>query len=107
VILEDGAPAHRYQFKQTIYKIKGVQKIMNWQGTPLILMLLSQPRHGSTAYNFSNGTPAIRRQGRGHGWNELRQEHIHQWIERLIHHIQVIIDQKEAMNIRKAEKRKG
>jgi hypothetical protein len=46
---------------------RGSRRSWIGQGTPLILMVLSQPGHASNGVQVLEGHPKIRRQGRRHG----------------------------------------
>lgn len=95
IVLEDGAPAHRHRFQQTIYDIKGVQKIMDWPGNSPDLNAIEPAWPWLKRRTTSRGAPRDKKTGKQawmKAWNDLPQEHIQQWIERLIRHIQEVIN---------------
>lgn len=95
IILKDGAPAHRHRFQQTMYDIKGVQKIMDWPGNSPDLNTIKPAWPWLKQRTTSRGAPRDKKTGKEvwiKAWNDLPQVHIQQWIERLIRHIQEVID---------------
>jgi transposase len=78
-----------------MYDIKGVQKIMDWPGNSPDLNAIEPAWPWLKRRITSRGAPRDKKTGKEvwiKAWNDLPQVHIQQWIERLIRHIQEVID---------------
>ncbi|BCR99663.1 uncharacterized protein AKAW2_50005S [Aspergillus luchuensis] len=94
IILEDGAPAHRHHFQNTVYSIFGIQKILDWPGNSPDLNAIEAAWPWMKRRTTSRGAPRDKKTAEEawfKAWEELSQEKIQHWIERLMRHIQEII----------------
>ncbi|GFF59718.1 predicted protein [Aspergillus udagawae] len=64
IVLEDGAPAHRHRFQQTMYDIKGVQKIMDWPGNSPDLNAIEPAWPWLKRRTTSRGAPRDKKTGK-------------------------------------------
>ncbi|OJZ80204.1 hypothetical protein ASPFODRAFT_148152, partial [Aspergillus luchuensis CBS 106.47] len=94
IILEDGAPAHSHHFQHTIYNIYDIQKFLDWPGNSPDLNAIECAWPWMKRRTTSRGAPRDKKTAEEawiKAWNELPQEKIQHWIERLMRHIQEII----------------
>ena len=95
IILEDSAPAHCYQIQQHVYKAEDVQKILDWPGNSPDLNAIEPCWAWMKKRTTSRGAPRDKKTGEAEwrqAWADLPQETIQHWIERLIRHIQIVIE---------------
>ncbi|CBF84331.1 hypothetical protein AN2628.2 [Aspergillus nidulans FGSC A4] len=93
-VLEDGAPAHKHHAQRRIYSIHEIEKIFDWPGNSPDLNAIEPCWMWMKKRTTSRGAPRDKKTGKTawiKAWNELPQEKIQGWIERLIRHIQEVI----------------
>lgn len=94
IVLEDGAPSHRHHYQQTIYSRHGVQRMMDWPGNSPDLNAIEPCWPWLKRRTTSRGAPGdtkTARQAWIKAWEDLPQENIQQWIERLMRHVKEVI----------------
>jgi hypothetical protein len=94
VVLEDKAPAHIHHSQQRVYDIHKVQRLLDWPGNSPDLNAIEPCWPFLKRLTTIRGAPRNKKTGKAiwiKAWNELPQEKIQQWIERLIRHIQEVI----------------
>ncbi|CBF87508.1 hypothetical protein AN9381.2 [Aspergillus nidulans FGSC A4] len=92
---EDSAPAHCHRIQQHVYKAEDVQKILDWPGNSPDLNAIEPCWAWMKKRTTSRGAPRDKKTGEAEwrqAWADLPQETIQHWIERLICHIQIVIE---------------
>ena len=93
IVQEDKAPAHAHHAQQRIYDIHNIQRLF-WCGDSPDLNAIEPCWFGMKRATTKKGAPQNRAQAIEiwtQYWNELPQEKIQAWIERIPIHIQEII----------------
>jgi hypothetical protein len=94
LVLEDSAPAHRHWIQERTYELYGIQKMLDWPGNSPDLNAIEPAWPWLKRRTTSRGAPRDKKTCKKawlDAWEDLPQANIQHWIERLIHHIQVII----------------
>lgn len=89
------APAHRHHAQKRVYDLYKVKKILDWPGNSPDLNAVEPCWAWLKKRTTSRGAPRDRKTGKeawNKAWDELPQETIQQWIERLVRHIQLVIE---------------
>ncbi|CBF83503.1 uncharacterized protein ANIA_03048 [Aspergillus nidulans FGSC A4] len=95
IVLEDSVPAHCHRIQQHVYKAEDVQKILDWPGNSPDLNAIEPCWAWMKKRTTSRGAPRDKKTGEAEwrqAWADLPQETIQHWIERLIRHIQIVIE---------------
>lgn len=93
MVQEHKAPAHSHQYQQRVFDIAGVQRLL-WPGNSPDLNAIEPCWPWMKRYTTKKGAPKTRVEAMKawhQAWEELPQERIQEWIERLPRHIEEII----------------
>jgi transposase len=93
IVQEDKAPAHYHYFQQRVFDMYEVQRLL-WCGNSPDLNAIEPTWPWLKRYTTKKGAPKNRAdaiKAWEKGWEELPQEAIQRWIERIPYHIQQII----------------
>lgn len=96
VVQEDRAPAHKHHAQQTVYDLQGVQRLL-WCSNSPDLNAIEPAWLWMKRVTTKKGAPKSRSEAIRKweaAWNDLPQEKIQAWIQRLPAHIRKIIDCK-------------
>jgi hypothetical protein len=105
IVLEDGAPAHKHHAQRRVYDLHEVQKILDWPGNSPDLNAIEPCWMWMKKRTTSRGAPRDKKTGKSawiKAWDELPQEMIQGWIERLMRHVQEVIRLEGATNTKRA-----
>ncbi|KAL1972931.1 hypothetical protein VTN31DRAFT_6473 [Thermomyces dupontii] len=94
VVQEDNAPAHVHFSQQEIYNYYEVQRIL-WPGNSPDLNMIEPAWNWLKRRTTSRGAPVTREEAIRawkRAWNDLPQTTIQGWIERMVRHIQKVIE---------------
>jgi transposase len=93
IVQEDKAPAHDHHYQQHIFDLQKVQRLL-WCGNSPDLNMIEPAWPWMKRRTTRKGAPKSRQEAIRAwkvAWDELPQEAIHKWIERIPHHIEQII----------------
>lgn len=93
LVQEDKAPAHNHQYQQKVFDIAGVNRLL-WPGNSPDLNAIEPCWPWMKRYTTKKGAPKSRTEAVkvwGQAQNDLPQERIQQWIDRIPRHIEEII----------------
>ncbi|KAJ5711662.1 hypothetical protein N7488_005818 [Penicillium malachiteum] len=93
LVQEDKAPAHAHHYQQTIFDAAGVARLL-WCGNSPDLNAIEAAWPYLKRETTKKGAPKTRTEAINiweKKWDEMPQEMIQRWIERIPHHIQQII----------------
>ena len=93
VVQEDKAPAHAHQAQHQIYSAQGITKLL-WPGNSPDLNMIEPSRAHLKRITTKKG--GLKSRGEAEkawvaAWEELQQERIQRWIERIMRHIKEVI----------------
>ena len=93
VIQDDGAPAHAHHYQQTIFDLYKMQRILWCVNSPDLNMIEPCWPHmkGKTTKKGAPKNRTDREKAWREVWQELEQDRIQAWIERIPRHIKEII----------------
>lgn len=93
MVQEDKAPAHAHHMQQTLYDLEGVQRLP-WCGNSPDLNAIEPAWPWLKRRTTRKGAPKTRKEAIAkwqQAWDELPQEEIQRWIERIPRHVEEII----------------
>ena len=109
LVQDDNAPSHAHHYQQTIFDLYQVQRML-WPGNSPDLNMIEPCWPHMKRITTKKGAPKNRADAERawkNAWDEIEQEQIQAWIERIPRHIQEVIRLEGGNEYLEGRRRKG